>query len=796
MDIDQDGHIVTAPGRQIILPKDVLPNVIHLLPQEHRPFFPGQVIPVILGTQVWGKTLESIRERQHDVVGVVASRAKLDTLPSPDALYEMGTVCRIHRVHPGESETHVLLEGLQRFRVKSWVRAEAPYLAAVQYYPERSGELSGATDRDELKAYAVAIINTIKELIPLNPLYGEELKVFLARSNPNEPALLGDFAASLTTASKEELQAVLETVPLAPRLAKVLKLLQQEVGIARTQMEIRTHVEGEMQKHQREALLRQQLKYIQKELGLTKDDKSSDIEAFRKRLESKTVPDAVQARIDDEMRKLSMLEQGSPEFGVTRNYLDWLTALPWGVVSEETRDLARAMRILDSHHEGLSDVKERIREFLAVSIRRGRAGGTIVLLVGPPGVGKTSLGRAIADALGRRFFRFSLGGMRDEAEIKGHRRTYIGAMPGKLASALKDCGVANPVILLDEVDKIGASYQGDPASALLEVLDPEQNGRFRDHYLDVELDLSQVLFVCTANQLDTIPAPLLDRMEVMHLSGYLANEKRSIAQRHLLPRLCARAGLEPRELRLDAAALSAVIEGYSREAGVRQLEKQLGQIVRKAVVKRLSGEAAPIRVRAADLESYLGKPRFRPEPTSRGVGVVTGLAWTPMGGATLPIEAVCVHRRQAGFQITGQLGDVMKESASIALDYVRTHAATFGAPATFFDDAFVHLHVPAGATPKDGPSAGISMATALLSLARGRPPKPGFALTGELTLTGAVYAVGGIQEKLLAARRARIRDVILPEANRRDLDDIPESVRKGLRIHFAATFEDVVERLF
>ena len=666
----------------------------------------------------------------------------------------------------------------------------------MQYYPERRGELGDSTDRDELKAYAVAIINTIKELIPLNPLYGEELKVFLARSNPNEPALLGDFAASLTTASKVELQSVLETVPLVPRLAKVLKLLQQEAQIARTQMEIRTHVEGEMQKHQREALLRQQLKYIQQELGLTKDDKAADIEAFRKRLETKTPPEAVRARIDDEMRKLSMLEQGSPEFGVTRNYLDWLTALPWGVVSAETADLASAVEILDTHNEGLAEVKERITEFLAVGIRRGQAGGTIILLVGPPGVGKTSLGRAIAEALGRRFYRFSLGGVRDEAEIKGHRRTYIGAMPGKLASALKDCGVANPVILLDEVDKIGASYQGDPASALLEVLDPEQNSRFRDHYLDVELDLSQVLFICTANQLDTIPPPLLDRMEVIHLSGYLAADKLAIARRHLLPRLCARAGLEPGELRIDAAALKALIEGYSREAGVRQLEKQLGRVVRKAVVKRLSGEAAPIRVGASDLESYLGKPRFVAEPTSRGVGVVTGLAWTAMGGATLPIEAVCVHRRQAGFQITGQLGDVMKESATIALDYVRTHAAKFGADPAFFDDAFVHLHVPAGATPKDGPSAGVSMATSLLSLARGRAPKSGFALTGELTLTGAVYAVGGIQEKLMAARRARVKDVILPDANRRDLDDIPDAVRKGLRIHFAATFEDVVARLF
>jgi ATP-dependent Lon protease len=795
MDIDQNGRIVTEPGRQIILPKDVLPNVVHVLPQEHRPVFPGQVFPVILETRAWAETLKAIHERQQDVVGLIAGREKFEGLPRPEQLFEMGTVCRIHRVHAGEQEIHVLLEGLQRFRVRSWVRAEAPYLASVQYFPERGGELGDAADRDELKAYAVAIINTIKELIPLNPLYGEELKVFLGRSNPNEPALLADFAAGLTTASKQELQDVLETIPLAPRLAKVLKLLQQEVRIARTQMEIRTHVEGEMQKHQREALLRQQLKYIQKELGLTKEDKAAEIEEFRRRLEGKAPPDAVRGRIEDELRKLSLLEQGSPEFGVTRNYLDWLTSLPWGVVSQDTTDLAAATRVLESHHEGLADVKERIEEFLALGIKRGEAAGTILLLVGPPGVGKTSLGRAVADALGRRFFRFSVGGMRDEAEIKGHRRTYIGALPGKIASALKDCAVANPVILLDEVDKIGASFQGDPASALLEVLDPEQNGRFRDHYLDVELDLSRVLFVCTANQLDTIPPPLLDRMEVIHLSGYLAAEKRGIARKHLLPRLTARAGLAPGELKIDAGALRHIVDGYSREAGVRQLEKQLARVVRKAVVKRLGGAPAPITVGRDDVADYLGKPRYVDEPKRRGVGVVTGLAWTPMGGATLSVEAVRVHGQRSGFQITGQLGDVMKESATIALDYVRANAASFGADPEFFDDAFLHLHVPAGATPKDGPSAGITMAAALLSLARGRAPKSGLAMTGELTLTGAVYAVGGIREKLLAAKRAGIREVILPGANRRDLDDVAEEIRRGLQIRFVDTFAEVTALL-
>ena len=798
MDIDQEGHIVTEPGRQIVLPSEVLPGVVHVIPQEHRPFFPGQVFPVLLSAEHWSDTLKGIRERNQDVVGLIASRDKLSSpRPRVDELYEMGTVCRIHRVQPADGEIHLLLEGLQRFRVRNWVSSDPPYLAAAQYFPERRGELTDATDRAELTAYAVAIINTIKELIPLNPLYGEELKVFLARSNPNEPALLGDFAAALTTATKQELQAVLETVPLAPRLARVLKLLKQEVEVARTQMEIRTHVEGQMQKHQRDALLRQQLKYIQGELGLTKDDKSAEIEEFKKRVEAKQLPEAARARFDEEIKKLQLLEQGSPEFGVTRNYLDWLTALPWGVVSEDTQDLAKAAAALDAHHEGLVEVKERIKEFLALGIRRGEAGGTILLLVGPPGVGKTSLGRAIADALGRKFFRFSVGGMRDEAEIKGHRRTYIGAIPGKLVQALKDCGVANPVIMLDEVDKIGASFQGDPASALLEVLDPEQNGHFRDHYLDVELDLSRVLFVCTANQTDTIPAPLLDRMETIRLSGYLANEKLAIARNHLLPKLMARAGIKTKgELSIEVAALKRLIDDYSREAGVRQLEKQLARIVRKAVVRLLSGEKPPIRVRTADLADLLGKSPFADEPKARGVGVATGLAWTALGGATLPIEAVRVHQRTPGFHVTGQLGDVMKESAAIALDYVRANGASFGVKPGYFDDAFVHLHVPAGATPKDGPSAGITMATAILSLARGKAPKRGFAMTGELTLTGTVYPVGGIQEKLLAARRIGIKDIVLPAANRKDLDEIPDVVKEGLDIRFVDSFDQVVALLF
>jgi ATP-dependent Lon protease len=797
MDIEQtSGAREPGAGGQIILPGEALPGIIHVIPQENRPFFPGQAIPLIMNADIWLPTLKSIQERNHDVVGIVATRRRLGQNVTPDDLYAMGTVCRIHRVHKVEDQLHLLLEGVQRFQVRGWVHDELPLLANVRYFPERQPLESRSAETQELKAYAVAIINTIKELVPLNPLYGEELKVFLSRSNPNEPSLLADFAASLTSASKEDLQGVLETVPLQPRLERALDLLNHEVQIARAQKDIREHVNEEIQKHQREAILRQQLKFIQKELGIAKDDKTAEIEKFRERIDALELPDAVRRRADEEMQKFSVLELGSPEYSVTRNYLDWLTSLPWSKYSNDTKDLAKARRVLDSRHDGLADVKERIVEFIGLGMMKGDISGSILLFVGPPGVGKTSLGRSIAQALGRKFYRFSVGGMRDEAEIKGHRRTYIGALPGKLIQALKDAGTANPVIMLDEVDKIGASYQGDPASALLEVLDPEQNDTFRDHYLDLDFDLSRVLFVCTANQLDTIPPPLLDRMDTIHLSGYIDSEKQAIARHHLWPRQLERAGLRKGDVKLEPAALRRVIEEYSREAGVRQLDKALGTLVRKCVLRILDGERKPLKVGSDDVEPMLGSPVYRKELRQHGVGIVTGLAWTPRGGATLPVEATVIHRRNAGFQITGQLGEVMKESANIAYSVVRSHAKLFGVPENYFDDAFVHLHVPAGATPKDGPSAGITMASALLSLARGKAVRRGVALTGELTLTGSVYPVGGIREKLVAAKRQQVKDVVLPAANRRDFDEVPAHVRRGLKPHFVERFDEVVALLF
>ena len=793
MDIDHEGEVLEpGGGRQIILPKDVLPNVIHVIPQDNRPFFPGQAIPLLMDADVWLPTLEAVQQAGQDVIGVVATKDGIEDMPTAADCYDVGTVCRIHRVQKHEDQLHLVIEGVQRFKVRNWLSETLPLRAQAQYLPE-----TGDSNDNNVRAYAVAIINTIKELIPLNPLYGEELKVFLARSTPDQPALLADFAASLTSASKADLQQVLETLPLLPRLERVVELLQAEVQIAKAQMEIRQNVEQEISKTQREAVLRQQLKFIQQELGISKDDKTAELDTFRARLTDLTLPEDAQRKVEAELQKLSLLEVGSPEYGVTRNYLDWLTSLPWGRYSTDSGDLAQARKALDAHHEGLDDVKDRVLEFLALGIMKGDVSGSIICLVGPPGVGKTSLGRAVAAALDREFYRFSVGGMRDEAEIKGHRRTYIGAMPGKLIQALKDTGVANPVIMLDEVDKIGASYQGDPASALLEVLDPEQNDSFADHYLDTAFDLSKVLFICTANQLDTIPAPLLDRMEVIRLSGYLASEKLAIARKHLWPRQLKRAGLKQRgDVSIDAPALRHIIESYARESGVRRLDKALASIVRKAVVALLDGAERPVRVTKATVEEYLGAPVYTDEALERGVGIVTGLAWTALGGATLPVEATRVHTRSAGLNLTGQLGAVMQESASIAYSYVSANTDKLAVPEGFFDNAYVHLHVPAGATPKDGPSAGITMACALVSLARGQAPRRGIAMTGELTLTGRIYPVGGIREKLLAAKRQRLKQVLLPADNRRDYDEVPEHIKSGIAVQFVEEFADALQVMF
>jgi ATP-dependent Lon protease len=777
---------------ELARPEDVLPGVLHLLPLEKKPFFPGQVLPLVLDARRWGKTLKAIHKAGHATVGVVFTDGVRAEQVESGSFRAMGTVCKIHQIEQQEDRYHVVLAGMQRFKIVSWVSENRPFTAQVTYFPELS-----PAETTEIKAYTTAIVNIIKELLPLNPMYGEELKMFLNYFGTGEPSRLADFGASLTTADAREMQEILETVDLLPRMEKTLVLLQKEVEIAKAQTEIRAHIEGEVTQHQREMFLREQLKFIQKELGISKDDRESEVENFRSRLESCTVPDQALNRIEEELGKMSMLERGSPEYTVTRNYLDWLTSVPWGKHSKDSLDLKKAALELDKDHEGLEEVKDRILEFIGVGKMKGEVAGSIMLLVGPPGVGKTSLGRSVASALGREFYRFSLGGMRDEAEIKGHRRTYIGAMPGKFIQALRECKTENPVIMLDEIDKIGASFRGDPASALLEVLDPEQNRDFLDHYLDVRVDLSNVLFICTANQLDTIPGPLLDRMESIRLSGYLAAEKVAIARKHLLPKQLQRVGLKQRgQLRIDTAAIRKIVEQYAREAGVRKLEKSLGTIARKAVMKLLKRKKPPIHVSVSNLEEYLGKPVFNDEDRISGVGVVTGLAWTALGGATLAVEATRSHSFSRGFQLTGQLGDVMKESAEIAYSYVLGNAESFGIDTAFFENSMIHLHVPAGATPKDGPSAGITIVSALISLAKGRAIRNSIAMTGEISLTGQVLPVGGIKEKVIASRRMKIRNLILPAANRGDFEELPGYITKGIKVNFASRYPDVFEHLF
>ncbi len=783
--VDQDEDSALA------LTANVLPTTLYLLPLLERPFFPAQAMPIVMNEVPWLKTIEKIGKSEHHMAGLVMVRGEtLEALKAVD-FHTIGSVVRLHNPSRSSGKLQFIAEGLQRFRIIKWLSEAPPYQVQVEYLQEQGKKRS-----DEVRAYGMAIINSIKELLPLNPLYSEELKYFLNRFGPNEPSPLADFAASLTSADKVQLQDVLETAPLIERMKKVLVILQKELELAKLQSKIRQRVEEQMSDQQRRFFLREQLKEIQKELGLEKDDRTADADRFGERIDKLTLPEHAQKRIDDELQKLSILESGSPEYGVTRNYLDWATSLPWGVQSADILNIKRARKILDRDHDGLDDVKLRILEFLAVGQLRGSIAGSILLLVGPPGVGKTSIGRSVAEAVGRKFYRFSVGGMRDEAEIKGHRRTYIGAMPGKFIHAIKEVGSENPVIMLDEIDKVGASYHGDPAAALLEVLDPEQNSEFLDHYLDLRFDLSKVLFICTANQLDTIPGPLLDRMEVIRLSGYITDEKVDIARHHLWPRQLARGGVRDAQLKISDSALRQIIEGYAREAGVRNLEKQLGKVVRKAAMKIVTGHKGSIRIGPKVLPDYLGKPFFGKERPLVGVGVVTGLAWTAMGGATLSIEATLVHSTNRGFKLTGKLGEVMRESAEIAYSFIASHLKEFEGAATFFDEAFVHLHVPEGATPKDGPSAGVTMATALLSLARKQRLQRSLAMTGELTLTGMVFPVGGIREKVIAARRAKVMELILPEANRGDFEELPDYIRAGMTVHFAKHYRDVVAIVF
>ncbi len=781
--------------KSLVVAKDLLPDRLMVIPLHDRPMFPKMMGPIIVDDVVLQQAIMKHMNRNTPLYfGLILQKPKDDGLAhaaeSGDDFFKVGSVARVIQVSPfkpGEP-LQVLVQALERFDVIALLKKNVLFTADVKYWFENIQE-----NTDELKAYSVAIIDCIKELVNLNPLFKEGLSLLIERINLSDPGSLADFAASMTTSSGTEIQKILETFDVRTRLEMVLILLKNEVEISKLKAKISKRIEEQLSKQQREFFLKQQLQEIKKELGLAKDDTQAEIDKYQKRLKKLVLSDEVREKIKEELEKLKLLGASSPEFNVTRTYLDWLTILPWGVYSKDSYDLKKAAKILDRDHYGLKDVKNRILELISVGIIKGDLSGTILLLQGPPGVGKTSIGRSVAQSLGREFYRFSLGGMRDEAEIKGHRRTYIGAMPGKFVQAIKVCKTANPVIMLDEIDKIGASFQGDPASALLEVLDPEQNRDFLDHYLDVRFDLSKIFFICTANQIDTIPAALMDRMEIIQLPGYILEEKVEIARRHLIPKQLKEHGLTSKQITLSKALVSAIVDGYAREAGVRGLENSIKKILRKTVNKIIENPDQNIRIHKDELKELLGKRYFSEEQAFKKprVGVITGLAYTSMGGTTLHIESVPIPTGQPGFKQTGQLGQVMVESSEIAYSYVRSLMRDNSDGTAFFNKNLVHLHVPAGATPKDGPSAGITMACSIYSIVMNQAIRPNLAMTGELTLTGLVMPIGGVKEKMIASKRAKVQEVILPKENQEDFEMLPDHIKAGITPYFVSTFDEV-----
>lgn len=787
-------------SKKKVIEDEKLPEELFILPLTRRPFFPGMAAPLVIEPGPYYEVLKIVAKSQHKMLALFLTKdeeANIYDLKFED-LCDVGVMTNILRIVPLEQGgAQVVLNMEKRIKIKKPILKSKYLRAKIAYHDDEITQQQSKI----IKAYSISIITTIKELLKLNPLFKEELQIFLGHSDFTEPGKLADFAVALTTAGREELQDILGTYDVQERIDKTLVLLKKELDLSKLQSSINQKIEATISKTQREFFLREQLKTIKKELGLEKDDKTCDIEKFQERLKDKKVPEEAQKMIDEEVEKLSVLEVQSAEYSVSRNYLDWLTIVPWDTFSKENHDLKHADEILEEDHYGLKDIKERILEFIGVGKLTGGVKGSIICFVGPPGVGKTSIGKSIARALNRKFFRFSVGGMRDEAEIKGHRRTYVGAMPGKMIQALKNTQAMNPVIMLDEVDKMGMSYQGDPASALLEVLDPEQNKDFLDHYLDVRCDLSNVLFIVTANVLDTIPGALKDRMDILRLSGYIKEEKLQIAKKYLVPRNRKNSGLKANQVKFTTGAIQGIIEGYAREAGVRGLENNIKKILRKVAVKVVkSGKRKKKLITISDktLEKYLGKPIFTTDRfyDKTPVGVCTGLAWTAMGGATLYVEAVETPSEKTQMKLTGQAGDVMKESAQIAWSYANSEVKRYAPKLKFFEEKEVHLHIPEGATPKDGPSAGVTMTTALLSLLIKMPVAKDLGMTGELTLTGKVLPIGGLREKLIAAKRSKLKSLIFPKDNKRDYDELPAYLKKGIQVHFVNDYDDVFKVAF
>jgi ATP-dependent Lon protease len=763
---------------------------IAVLPLQNTTLFPETIVPLMVGSVRSITAIESALKTEEKLI--VCLSANNENVTGADAmpkdLYEVGTIVSVKRMMRNEEKMQLIVNGIDRVRVVEWLH-EQPFLKArVEVLPDLT-----TTDAEEVEALKRNVQALLQQALAMLPQVPPEIR--MAVMSANDPVQLAYFLASVLTLGVEQEQKMLEANTVDELMRLTHNYLSREVEIMEIRSKISSEAQSEMDKAQRDYVLRQQMKAIQKELGEEEDGgEKAEAQQLRERLDAADLPDDVRKEAGRELKRMERLPQAAPDYHVIRTYLDYILELPWKKSSEDKLDLNEARKILDEDHYGLEDIKERILEFLAVIKLRPGAKSPILCFVGPPGVGKTSLGKSIARALGRNFERFSLGGMRDEAELRGHRRTYIGAMPGRIIQALRRAGVNNPVVMLDELDKLGNDYRGDPASALLEILDPHQNNTFRDHYLDLPFDLSNVFFVATANQLGPISMPLRDRMEIIGLTGYSDQEKLHIARQYLIPRQTQENGLTEEQLEITDAAVSLVCARYTREAGVRQLERLMGNIARKVALKIAQGQTEKVTVDANDIKDFLGGPRFYPEEARNELpaGVATGMAWTEMGGEILFIEATMLPGG-GGLTMTGQLGEVMQESAQAARSYLWSHGNEFGIDPNMFKGNGVHLHVPAGAIPKDGPSAGVTMASALASLYTGRRVRSDTAMTGEITLSGLVFPVGGIKEKVLAAHRAGVRRIILPAKNESDIEDIPEDVRKELEIIPATRISDVID---
>ncbi len=765
-----------------------IPEKLAILPLRDTVIYPYMVAPLVIAR---GKSVKLIDDALNGkrIIGVVAQRkAEIDS-PTIKDLYEYGVAATILKMLKfPDGSIRLLIQGLSRIKIKTMLVDEPYFVTSIEIIKEKSEKSV------EIDALSRNLLDTFNKIVALAPHLPDELHV--AAMNLQDSSKMADLIAANLNLSVADKQMILETLSVRDRMKKLMVLLNRELEVLELGSKIQSQVKTEIDKNQREYVLREQMKAIQKELGES-DDRTIEIAELEKKIKDAKMPEAVEKESLKELNRLSKMPPQAAEYTVSRTYLDYLIALPWSISTIDNLDIKKAAQILDEDHYDLEKIKERILEYLSVRKLKSDMKGPILCFVGPPGVGKTSLGKSIARAMSRKFVRISLGGIRDEAEIRGHRRTYIGSLPGRIIQGIRRAESNNPVFMLDEVDKLGTDFRGDPSSALLEVLDPEQNSSFSDHYLDVPFDLSKVMFITTANILDTIPGPLLDRMEVLHLPGYTEEEKVHIAVKYLIPRQLKEHGLTDQMLRMGEKTLSAIVADYTREAGVRNLEREIGNICRKVARKVAEGNTEPAIITSENLHEYLKAPRYFADVAEKQdeVGVATGLAWTQAGGEILTIEATQM-RGKKGLTLTGQLGDVMKESAQAALSYVRSQAKSLHIPDDFFEKTDLHIHVPAGAIPKDGPSAGITMATAIASLLSGRKVRHDIAMTGEITLRGKVLPIGGVKEKILAARRAGITTVIMPKKNEKDLEDIPENIRKEMKFIFVETLDKVLESAF